>query len=650
LRIIECHFEFSGFSDRLVKAGTSVYLWNLARHLRAIGHRVTGLTAAHGLLPELSDVHVVSTLDWRSTVDIPVRLDPVVWPGFPDEVTISVTATAHRIVIDDIEIIMLSGGPLDTYTESFYPPRDLEGRDLSFLKPLVFQVVAARYLADNAAAGTVVHLHEPFYHYLLPALLAGRGLHVVSTVQTNLPVNTKVYGPEVRAILRHMAADASVTEGLADPPLDTPLQQAMRSYLPLTRLYHDYPQRPGHDYITMLGLVIRSVAAMDFLSDGQREHALTQAGTPFEQLFAQLAVHRELRARADRLVVGGCAIGDEWLDVKRDSQRRERTLTSLGLDPALPTVFHNARYSVQHKGQKEVFKAVRRLLDEGVRCNVLLHCLSPEPPDDPDLDDLSRLHPSVVCVRTGPMTSEELMDWAASSDFCVFPSKFEMDTFLMAMGEAMASGAIPIATAQRGMRHFNHSFDLDDPGATGLAVPRSFRVDDPALTEAVYLGLRRLLELNRRDPERVESLRARAVAVSRQFNWAGVAGRFAAVFAACAAGEPPASVLPEPPRMAGAGPDAGPADPGRGRARRGAGGIDLRWECAGAERVEAVLPGRPPMVRALDPGPDGSFHVTLPASPNDAVAVLVTLPGAAVWAAAAVGVAASSTVSRPASA
>jgi len=97
------------------------------------------------------------------------------------------------------------------------------------------------------------------------------------------------------------------------------------------------------------------------------------------------------------------------------------------------------------------------------------------------------------------MASADLMDWAASSDLCVFPSKFEMDTFLMAMGEAMASGAIPIATAQRGMRHFGHRADLDDPAATGLAVPRSFRVDDPLLVADLHEGLLRMLELIRKD-------------------------------------------------------------------------------------------------------------------------------------------------------
>src|SRR5262249_40074282 len=152
--------------------------------------------------------------------------------------------------------------------------------------------------------------------------------------------------------------------------------------------------------------------------------------------------------------VCGCAIGDEWLTVQRTDDRRRRTLLGLGLDPGLPTIYHNGRYSVQHKGQKEVFRAVARLLDDGVRCNVLLHCLTARPLDDAELADLASRYPDLVRVRTEARTTADLMDWALASDLSVFPSKFELDTFLMAMGEAMSAGAIPVATAQRGMSHF----------------------------------------------------------------------------------------------------------------------------------------------------------------------------------------------------
>lgn len=129
------------------------------------------------------------------------------------------------------------------------------------------------------------------------------------------------------------------------------------------------------------------------------------------------------------------------------------------------------------------------------------------------------------------MTKAELIGWALASDLCLFPSKFEMDTFLIAMGEAMAAGAVPIATAQKGMRHFGHAFDLTDPCATGLALPRSFQINDPVLTEALCAGLRRMLHLMRTEPVRFQALRDRAITVARQFSWRQTADRFTEIFA-----------------------------------------------------------------------------------------------------------------------
>ncbi|HEV2450426.1 MAG TPA: glycosyltransferase [Streptosporangiaceae bacterium] len=540
MHIIECDFEFSGFDDHLVKAGTSVYLWNLCQQFRLAGHRVTGLTPAHGLLGRLREQHEITDLAWRYSASVPVPLDPRIWPGFDGRASIAVEVAAHRLEIDGVEIILLSGGGLDEYPSSFYPPAALEGRSLSFFKPLIFQLAAARFLAEEAAPGTVVHLHEPAYHYLIPAALAGRGLVTVSTVQTNMPVNTKVYGPEVRAVLSFLGADPSITDGLTDPPVPA----GLREFLPAALLHEEHPTLPGHDYLSLLGLVARSADALDFLSTGQLDHALTQADSPFEELFRSFSARRELLARRDRLFVGGCAIGDDWLNLRRgagwrSAGRRERTLTALGLDPALPSIYHNARYTVQHKGQQEMFRALLYLLDDGERFNALLHCLAPSPPHDPDIDALVRRYPGQVRIETRPMTQPELMDWATASDLCLFPSKFEMDTFLMAMGEAMAAGAVPVATAQQGMRHFGHAFDLGEPGATGLALPRSFRVDDPVLTEAICAGVRQMLHLMRTEPGRFEALREQAVEVARQFSWRQTAHRFLEIFAA-AAGRAPA--------------------------------------------------------------------------------------------------------------
>ena len=627
MHIIECHFEFSGYDDRLVKAGTSVYLWNLVRQFRDKGHQVTAVTAAHGLLPRLRRDHEVEELDWAIDEELPVRLDPELWPDQPEQIVLPLRVRAHRIRLQGIEIILLGGGVLDEFEDSFYPPRELEGKDPAFLKPLVFQAAAARYLQHEAESGAIVHLHEPFYHYLLPAAVAGRGLVVVSTVQTNMAVNTKVYGPEVRTVLAHLGAEPGAADGLADPELDEPLYRAMRGYLPRTLLYRDYPERPGHDYISMLALVSRSVAAMDFLSEGQRDHARTQARTPFEQLFQHLAVHTALNDIADKLVVGGCAIGDEWHSVKRSEERRERTLLGEGLDPELPTVFHNARYSVEHKGQRELLRGLRRYLDGGGRCNVLVHLLAPRPPRDEDVEALRERYPDLVRIETGPMDAVRIEDWATASDVCVFPSKFEMDTFLMAMGEAMAAGAVPIATAQQGMRHFGHRFDLSDPAATGLALPRSFRVADPALTEAVYQGLATLLGLYRDEPEAFEALRSRAIARSHRFTWGNVADRFLAVFKACVDGTPPAEATPQletdaeaTRRDAAAG---WTAEPGSGEFSSDG---TIRWNAEKALSVQAILPAPPsadpsvtdPSVTVveLERQPDGAFVGRLP-KPHD---------------------------------
>ena len=213
--------------------------------------------------------------------EVLVPLDPAGGPGQPAEVRLPVRATAHRLTIGGTDVVMLSGEILDAFPDTLYPPAAAANADLTHLKPLVFQIAAARYLAKQPVTDTVVHLHEPLFHYLLPAVLGAHGYRVVSTVQTNLPVNTSVYGPAVRALLSRLGADPTVADGLVDPPLDGPLHRAMRAFLPQTLLYRD---NPGASYVSVLALVARSADAVDFLSAGQREHALTQAGTPFAQL------------------------------------------------------------------------------------------------------------------------------------------------------------------------------------------------------------------------------------------------------------------------------------------------------------------------------------------------------------------------------
>ena len=531
MNVVECHLEFGGFDDQLVKGGISVYLWNLCTALRRRGTPVSALTASHGLLAHLRQRHTLQALGWHDRHAVDVPLDPAIWPWHGPVTRLQFATTAYRFRVADVGITVLDDPLLRSHPETFYPPYDAKGRDLTFLKPLAFQLAAARYLRANAEPGTVVHLHEPLYHYLMPAILAQAGVRSVCTVQSNMPVNKKVYGPEVRALLRYLGASPQVVSGIHDPDLDSPRLRAIRAALPLTKLFSEYPERPGHDYVSLLGVVAATCDALDFLSPGQLEHVVTQVDTPGEELFQHLAVRRVLRRDPRRLVVGGCAIGDSWLRAERDPGRRQQVLTGLGLDPALPTVFHNARYAVDHKGQHEAALGLRAVLESGHRINALLHCLSARPLQDPILTDLMRDFPGLVRLQTRSMTREELEGWALASDLCLYPSKFEMDTFLLGMGEAMACGAIPIATAQAGMRHFGHSPAPEaDPDATGLALPRSFRADVPLLTEAVRDGLERMLRVLRDHPETVAELRDRARRRARTFTWERVADRFRTIF------------------------------------------------------------------------------------------------------------------------
>lgn len=542
MNVIECHFEFCGFDDHLVKGGISVYLWNLCRHLRRRGEAVSGLSTDHGLIGALAQRYDVEQLPWRDQHSIEVPLDPVTWEQHGPAVLLSFDTTAYRLRAEGVDVVLLSDELLHPYGDTFYPPHEAKGRDLAFLKPLAFQVAATRYLLANAPDDAVVHLHEPIYHYLVAAALADRGLTTVCTVQSNMPANKKVYGPEVRALLKHLGSDGAVLDDLVDPPLDSPLHRAMLACLPITKLNYTYPERAGHDYVSVLGLVARSATALDFLSPGQLAHVSTQEDTPFEQLFSTLAVRNVLRRNAHKMVVGGCGLGESWLRVEPRPGQRAEVLGQLGLDADLPTIFHNARYAVDHKGQHEMAEGLRRLLTSGQRVNVLLHCLSLTPLNDPPLQDLARDFPDVVRLETRPMTREDIEGWACAADICLYPSKFEMDTFLLGMGEAMACGAIPVATAQAGMRHFGHVPDpTRDLQATGLALPRSFRRDDTLLVEGVFQGLTTVVGMIMEDPEFVSGMRTRARDRARTFTWDRVAEQFAAIFVAARAG-----TLPDP--------------------------------------------------------------------------------------------------------
>ncbi|MFC8451515.1 glycosyltransferase [Kitasatospora sp. NPDC057223] len=532
MHIIETYFECGGFDHRLIQGGTSVYLWNLSKALADQGHRVSIVTPAHGRLDDLRRFHDLETLDYRDEYELPLVLDPQTWgERFPAEVRIPLTTTAHLLRLDGVDLYFLSNQLLDELPDRFYPPYQSKGHDLVFFKPLAYQVDSIRFVRERfAEEKAVLHAHEPYYHYLMPAAFRhDPSKLVVGTVQSNMPITKKVYRPKVERLLEFLGAGVELPAEDAGHPL-TEHEEVMSSYQQLTHLHYEYG--PGH--VRVYDLMADHADLVDFLSPGHQDFYTDFADTPFEQIFTRLPIHRTVRRNAHKSFVGGCAVGDTWTTGELPAVDRAAVLGGLGLDPALPTFFHNARYAVNHKGQVELFRAVDRVLNEGLAANFVLRCISDAGIDDPYVHEVVERHKGRVHLEWQRVDEQRIVEYAASSDFCLFPSKFEMDTFLIAQGEAMAAGAVPIATAQRGMAHFGHVADpLTGPDAgraTGFAVNRSFAEDDPLLADALARRIHTAAALLREQPEEYRRLRANAVANARQFTWEHAADLHVAAF------------------------------------------------------------------------------------------------------------------------
>lgn len=523
MHIIETYFECGGFDHRFLQGGISVYLWNLSKALADQGHRVSVVTPAHGRLDDLRGSYDLERLDYEDSYELPLVLDPHTWGDrFPAEVRVPLTTTAHRLRLDGVDLCFLSNQLLDELPDCFYPPYDSKGRDLVFFKPLAYQVDTVRFVrARFGGERALLHAHEPYYHYLMPAAFRDDPTKlVVGTVQSNMPITKKVYRPKVERLLEFLQAPVALPaedESAGRPR--TAHETVLSAYQQRTHLHYEYG--PGH--VRVYDLVAEHADLVDFLSPGHLAFYTDFADTPFEQLFTQLPVHDTVRRNAHKSFVGGCAIGNRWTAAERPAVDRAAVLGGLGLDSVLPTFFHNARYAVNHKGQLELFRAVDRVLDEGLAANFVLRCLSDGGIDDPYIREVVERHKDRLHLECERVDEQRIVEYAASSDYCLFPSKFEMDTFLIAQGEAMAVGAVPIATAQLGMAHFGHVADpLDGPDAaraTGFAVNRSFAEDDSLLVDALARRIHWAAALLREKPDDYHRLRTNAIAVARRFTW-----------------------------------------------------------------------------------------------------------------------------------
>ncbi|MEU5087609.1 Cof-type HAD-IIB family hydrolase [Streptomyces sp. NPDC021356] len=535
MHIIHFAFECGGFDNRLMRGGLSPLVWNLSREYAARGHRVSIVTPAHGLLGALRRDHAIEETDYVHEHRVPLVLDPKVWPDHPSEITLELTTRAHRLRLEGVDVYFLSDDFLDLLPDRLYPPPGTEGRDLAHFKPLVFQVAGAHFVRRHLGGGpAVVHGFEPYYHYLLPPVFAGDpDLRTVSTVAANAPVTQKVYRPQVERLLALFGADADLDALDGRPPAQDGPTATMARALAGTRMHVEY----GPDHVSFLPLIVAHADLVDFVSPGQRDHCATFRDTPFESLFATLPLARMLRERADKLLMGGCGTADSWLARDPRAVDRASVLRSLGLDPARPVFYHAARYAVHHKGQLELMRAVEDVLAADPEISFVLRFATggggatASAPANAHFQSVADRYPGRVHLEWRLAGEDTLFEQAACADFCVFPSKYELDGFLIAQAEAMACGAVPLATAQTVTAHFGHALPPGDPASTGFALPGSFRDDDPALAGALTTRIREAAALWRTDPEAYARLSERARATARSFTWRRSADLRLAAFA-----------------------------------------------------------------------------------------------------------------------
>ncbi|MFI8912828.1 HAD-IIB family hydrolase [Streptomyces sp. NPDC053513] len=543
MHIINFAYECGGFDSRLMRGGLSPLVWNLSREYASLGHRVSIVTPAHGHLDRLRESYAIEDLDFRLDHTVPLVLDPKTWPGRPAETALSLTTRAHLLRLDGVDVYFLSDAQLDLLPDRLYPPPDSEGRDLSFFKPLVFQVAGLRFLRERLGGEepAIVHGFEPSYHHLVPLVLRDDPRwRCVSTVAANAPITQKVYRPQTEALLALFdvspapAGAGAGTGGAvsldaweeAPPPEDSPAAAMVRA-LAATRLHTEY----GPDHVGLFPQLLAHADLVDFVSPGQRDHYSTFADTPMERYVASLPVSGLLREQAGKLFDGGCGVSGTWLERDPAGVDRDAVLRSLGLDPARPVFYHAARYAVHHKGQLELLRAVEEVLAGGAEVSFLLRCATGAggaagaAPANAYFQRVADAYPDRVRLDWRLVDEDALFAEAACADFCVYPSKFELDGFLIAQAEAMACGAVPVATAQRTTAHFGHALPHGDPAATGFAVRGSFRDDDRELASLLADRIRAAERTFREAPGEYARLSAAASGTARGFTWGESARR-----------------------------------------------------------------------------------------------------------------------------
>lgn len=521
MHIVEVAYEATAFDVQLTRGGTATMVWDLARHYTAAGHRVSIVTPAHGNVAYLQERYQAMQLGATDEHSVALALDPAIWAERAQQSSLEASTTVFFMQREGIDLYFISDAYVDLLSDILYPTNEMQGTDVAFLKPLVFQVDALRFIDrhfDDQAC--VVQCYEPAYHYLLPPVLAARpDTVVVSTVVVNTRIDDLVYRPQLERTFESFGVAIDL-EQFANHERDDTLSRALRDYFRPSYLSRDH----SSDYTCYFGMVAAYSDLVDFVSPGQRAYYSTFRGAPFEARYERLGVSSVVKRTANKHFVGGCALPDWWLERSVATVDRADVLGRLGLRPERPTFYHAARLAQNHKGQVELFRAIETVLATDQDVNFVVRCAVAsaghgQTVGDPFFQEVADRFPKNVYLDWQMVAEDVLFEQCASSDFCLFPSKFELDGFLITMAEAMACGAVPIATAQETLSHYRHTTDVRDPEATGFAVPRSFRSNDSALADRLAERIREAAGIYRDDPETYKRLAESSSRLARSFTW-----------------------------------------------------------------------------------------------------------------------------------
>ena len=512
MTLTNVYFDAAGFDPRMIKGGPSHFVWNLAHSIAANREDSALLIPSHGELELFIQDWGFENI-WEMTVPtLELPLEPDIWPT-PSNLCISGILTLWKGTIQGVEVFVIDHYLLRAYRDSYFPPYETKGKDLGFFKPLVFQILCLHVLLNSGYFSTIepIIFHEPYYHFLMIHILALKGYeNLFSVIHSNMPLEKRFYFPTLQPVGRIFGLELD-----CDYPQRTnnPAISFMESILPSTHLH--YPQGEGI-FIPIMLWPLRDSLRILFLNEGHRQFVIHQSHTPMENLISKLPLHTDLKKIEITSGILGACLNALWLEGNIPKRNNERSTK----------FFHSGRWAPGHKGQFELLEAVQRFVRDNTDSDssFILHFLGLDEKTKSLLNEQINNSPRVVILNQ-TLDQKALKQFYQECDFCIFPSKFEMETFFMSIGEAMTQGCIPISTIQIGTQHWWST--LPD-SILGLWLTRSFQEHSTQLVDEIIQSIKAASDFHHNNFRELEKIRDTVAEKAKEIGGRNIAQRLIA--------------------------------------------------------------------------------------------------------------------------